>query len=97
VAVHPNGRFVYVSNRGQGTLAGFAIDARRGTLRALGETPLGSPSCWCFSFDRTGRWLVAVLQTSDTVVVFEVDPRSGALRETTRAAPVNVPTCVQYL
>ena len=38
VKVHPNGKFVWVSNRGHESLAGFAIDSA-GKLTALGHTP----------------------------------------------------------
>ena len=38
VKVHPSGKFVWVSNRGHDSLAGFAIDGA-GKLSPLGQTP----------------------------------------------------------
>ena len=37
VKVHPSGKFVWVSNRGHDSLAGFAIDQKSGKLRSLGR------------------------------------------------------------
>ena len=37
IQVHPNGRFVYVSNRGHNSIAMFAIDPQTGRLTALGQ------------------------------------------------------------
>src|SRR5262245_4356587 len=39
VAVHPNGRYLYVSNRGMDGIALFAIDPKRGTLSPRGGVP----------------------------------------------------------
>src|SRR5262249_15001379 len=38
VKVHPNGKFVWVSNRGHDSLAGFAIHPTTGKLTPLGTT-----------------------------------------------------------
>src|SRR5262249_10127381 len=57
VKVHPGGKFVWVSNRGHDSLAGFAID-ESGKLTALGQTPTEKTPR---SFDVTpdGRFVLA--------------------------------------
>jgi len=39
ILVHPSGNFVYGSNRGHNTIAGFAIDQATGMLNPIGWTP----------------------------------------------------------
>src|SRR5205823_10211593 len=39
ILVHPNGRCVYVSNRGHDSIAIFAIDPASGRLQARGHVP----------------------------------------------------------
>jgi 6-phosphogluconolactonase len=97
VAVHPNGRFVYVSNRGSGTLAGFRIDQKSGLLTALPDTLLPSKSCWCFDIDSSGAWLLAAIQTSDSVIAYRIHLSTGALTPTGHALIVPLPMCLRIV
>jgi 6-phosphogluconolactonase len=94
VAVHPSGRFVYVSNRGHGSMAVFRVGTA-GTLKSLPEAPLPSSECMCFAIDRSGRWLIAALLTSGEVRIFSINPVSGALSITDQRVPVSVASCIQ--
>ena len=49
-----------------------------------------------FGIDPTGRWLLAANQNSDSVVVFGVDPKTGALEPTGRQVTVGAPVCVTF-
>jgi 6-phosphogluconolactonase len=95
VQVHPGGRFVYVSNRITGTLAGFAIDARDGTLTRLADTPMGSAASWSFIFDPSGRWMLLTAQTGDFVAIYAVDQKTGALTPTGQRLTVTLPICIR--
>jgi 6-phosphogluconolactonase len=79
VAVSPDGRFVYGSNRGHDTLAVFARDAATGRLTPAGYVPVGGKTPRHFAFDPTGQHVLAAHQGSDTVAVFRVDAKSGLL------------------
>lgn len=94
VAVHPSGRFVYVSNRGHGSIAVFRVGSG-GRLESLPEAPLPSSTCMCFAIDRSGHWLIAALETSGEVRIFSIDAASGALSVTDQRVPVSVPSCIQ--
>lgn len=94
VAVHPNGRFVYVSNRGHGSIAVFRVRTG-GTLESLPEAQLPAFECLCFAIDQSGQWLVAALDTGGEVLIFSMDQRSGALSDTKQRLPVSVPSCIQ--
>src|SRR6202008_3834598 len=63
VKVHPSGKFVWVSNRGHDSLAGFAIDARAGTLTALGQTPT-EKTPRSFDVSPDGRFVLAAGEDS---------------------------------
>lgn len=95
VQVHPSGRFVYVSNRITGTLAGFAIDARTGMLTRLADTPMGSAASWSFIFDPSGRWMLLTAQTGDFVAIYAVDQKTGALTPTGQRLTVTLPICIR--
>jgi 6-phosphogluconolactonase len=93
VWVHPSGKFVYASNRGDNTIAVFAVagDGRLtpvGQVSTLGKTPRD------FTLDPTGRWLYVTNQDSDSVVPFAIDPQSGMPRPIAAPVTATSPTFV---
>ena len=56
VAVHPNGRFVYGSNRGNDSIAAFRVGDDR-TLTRVGVYPTGGRTPRHFAIDPTGAFL----------------------------------------
>ncbi|MCC6415860.1 MAG: lactonase family protein [Opitutaceae bacterium] len=96
VRVHPNGRFVYGSNRGHDSIAVFAFDAAKGKLTALGHSSTGGKSPRNFSLSPDGNWLLAANQNSDTLRVFKVDAGTGLPTATPHAATVPQAVCVLF-
>jgi len=77
VKVHPNGKFVWVSNRGHDSLAGFAIDGT-GKLAPLGQTPT-EKTPRSFDVDPDGRFVFGAGEGSGKLAVYQVDLESGKL------------------
>jgi len=96
VRIHPNGRFVYGSNRGHDSIASFAFDAATGRLTPRGHTPTGGKNPRNFALSPDGSWLVAANQNSDNLRVFRVDAVSGALTALPGEATVPMPVCVLF-
>jgi 6-phosphogluconolactonase len=96
VAVHPSGKFVYVSNRGQNSIAMFKVDSETGKLTATGQEPTRGKTPRHFAIDPTGRWLLAANQDSGSVVVFTVDASNGALSATGSTIKAPMPMCVLF-
>lgn len=97
VALSPNGKFVYGSNRGHDSIAVFAADPKKGTLTPVERVPSGGKTPRHFAIDPTGRFLLVANQESDTVMVFAVDRKTGRLAATGEKAIVKSPTCVRFL
>ncbi|MEZ5916022.1 MAG: beta-propeller fold lactonase family protein [Parvularculaceae bacterium] len=91
--VHPSGRFVYVTNRGCGTIAVFAVNDLTGELSLSDQSEIGSPSCWGMAFDPSGSWAIITAQIADEVRIYAVSPDTGALTYTGRSVPIVLPTC----
>jgi 6-phosphogluconolactonase len=85
VHVHPNGRFVYVSNRQgeQSTIARFAIDAS-GRVSLLGHEPTLGRTPRNFALDASGELMLVANQDTNTIVSFRVDAQTGALQLLTK-------------
>lgn len=87
VRVHPNGRFVYVNNRGEDSLAWFAVDDA-GRLERRGHVPLATSvhpglAARSFSFDPSGTFLLVADRPADLVRSYAVDPDDGSLQHLT--------------
>jgi 6-phosphogluconolactonase len=96
IYLHPSGKWLYTSNRGADTIAVFAVDPEKGTLRLLANTPTGGKEPRHFAIDPTGRYVLAENQNSDTITVFRIDPSSGLLTPTGEVAHVPSPVCLTF-
>jgi 6-phosphogluconolactonase len=94
VAVSPDGRFVYGSNRGHDSLAVFARDAASGRIAPRAHVPVGGKTPRHFAFDPAGQFVLAGHQGSDTVSVFRVDAASGLLSPVDGTVAVAKPVCL---
>lgn len=97
VEVHPNGRFLYASNRGHDSIAVFAIDARNGTLTLIGQVPTEGKTPRNFAIDPTGAYLLAANQDSGNIVPFRIDAKTGRLTPTGGEVKVPQPVCLIFL
>jgi 6-phosphogluconolactonase len=93
-AVHPNGKFLYVSNRGNDSIAILSIDQDKGTLAPVGGVPTGGKEPRHFAIDPSGKYLLAENQFSNNIVVFKIDAATGGLTPTGQVvegpSPVNM-------
>jgi len=94
VAVSPDGRFVYGSNRGDDSLAVFAVDKATGRLTPAGHAPVGGKNPRHFTIDPTGRWILAGHQGSGTVAVLRLDPATGMPALVGSPVKVDKPVCL---
>ena len=97
VLVHPNGRFLYGSNRGSNTIAVFAINSNDGQLEPVERVPTGGDWPRNFRLSPDGRFLLAANQRSDDVHVFGVDVETGRLSPTGASVAVPNPMCVRFV
>lgn len=96
VVAHPNGRFLYGSNRGHDSITVFAIDGQ-GKLSLIEQVPTNGQTPRNFALAPGGEWLLAANQRSNNVVVFKVDTRTGRLKATGSEIKVGAPVCVRFL
>jgi 6-phosphogluconolactonase len=93
----PDGRFVYVSNRGHDSIAVFSVDEKTGRLTARGHVVTGGKTPRHFGIDPTGAYLLAAHQNSGSVAVFKIDPKTGRPEPTGASIEVSRPVCVKFL
>jgi 6-phosphogluconolactonase len=96
-AVYPNGKFLYVSNRGNESLAILSIDPAKGTLGPVGGIPTGGKEPRHFAIDPSGKYLLAENQLSNNIVVFKIDLATGGLTPTGQVVEVPSPVDITFL
>ena len=78
VELHPNGPWLYASNRGHDSIRGFAI-SRDGSLLPFGYFPVpASPRS--FIIDLSGNFLYCAAEAADRMTAYRVDAADGALQ-----------------
>ncbi|MGE5125277.1 MAG: lactonase family protein [Betaproteobacteria bacterium] len=93
VALTPDGRWLYGSNRGHDSLAVFSV-AADGRLTAAGHFPAGGREPRHFAIDPSGRFMLVAHQDSDSITVFRLDGASGRLSAVGAAISLSKPVCV---
>lgn len=96
IRLHPNGRFVYASNRGHDSLAVFARDTVSGRLARIEIVPCGGAHPRNFELSPDGGWLVCANRDSDNLVSFRVDAATGRLTPSGHTTHVPKPICVLF-
>jgi 6-phosphogluconolactonase len=97
ILVHPSGKFLYATNRGNDSVAVFSVQAETGRLTPIqyistqGKTPRNA------DFDPTGKWLLVSNQNSNNAVVFRIDQLTGQLTENGDPIAVPAPFCERFL
>jgi len=93
VALHPNGRFVFVMNELDSTVVALSLDPASGRLAVLDTKPAVPAEaregnhCADIQISPDGRFLYGSNRGHDSIAVFSVDQQTGAL------APVGYTPC----
>lgn len=96
LCVHPSGRFVYVSNRGEDSLFGARLDEADDRLTALGNWPAGGRTPRGMAISPDGRYLLAASQDEALIRVFRIDAEDGSLLALDQDHPIESAVCLHF-
>jgi 6-phosphogluconolactonase len=94
IAAGPDGRHLYVSNRGQDRIAIFGIAPDSGELRYIGSEPTQGSTPRFFALDPSGEQLFVANQEGDNIVGFRVDRGGGLLSASSTMVRVGSPSAI---
>jgi len=97
IKIHPNGKFLFASNRGHDSIAVFSIDSHTGALTQVDHFSTQGKTPRNFEIDPTGKFLFVANQDSNNVVVFRIDPNDGRLTPTGQTLHVPSPVCLRFM
>ena len=97
IKVHPSGKFLYASNRGEiNEIVAFKIN-EKGILSKVSAYPSQGKTPRDFEIDPSGKFLLVANQDSNTIVIFSIDQVTGELSQTGNIAEVPTPVCLKFL
>lgn len=97
IEVHPNGKFLFVSNRGHDSITVFVIDGTTGALTTVERVSTQGKTPRNFEIDPTGTRLFVANQESGNIVIFKIDARTGKLTDTGQVLQVPAPVCLKFV
>jgi len=96
IKLSPDSRFLYVSNRGDNTLAIFKVLAD-GSLERIGLTPTGGKFPRHFAITPCGKAVIVANQDSSSLTLFHRDIESGLIYATGDEYAVPAPNYIRFL
>lgn len=97
ITTDAKGKNLYVSNRGEDTIAHFSIDATSGKLTFVDRTSTGGKTPRFFTLDPTGKWMFVANQESNDIFLFKVDGSTGKLTPTGNKIELGAPVCLVFV
>lgn len=95
--IHPNGKFVYVSNRGHDTVAAFSYDKETMKLTPVGHIKGDIKTPRNFNISPDGKWMLIASQAGGKVGVWAIEKKTGLAKETESSVKVGGPVCIKFL
>jgi len=96
VQITPDGKFLYASNRGHGSLACYKVDAESGKLTLIEIEPTGGKPPRNFGIHPSGKFIIAANQNAGTLRVFAINQKTGELTDTGHSGKCPKPVCISY-
>ncbi len=96
IKISPDGRHLYVGNRGEDTITLFGIDQVSGHIEFMEATASGGQTPRDFAFSATGKCVVVANQDSDLVCLFRRDPQTGLLKRFGQNLRTGSPMCIAF-
>lgn len=97
VHVHPDGEYVFATNRGHDSIARFATQESPLNVTLMDVTSTGGEWPRNFAVHPDGEWVFVCHQHTDDVMAFAFDADAGTLNRVGTAAELSTPVCLQFM
>ncbi len=97
IRVSENGKFIYISERGENSITILRFDKEKQTMVIVGREKTMGKTPRDINLDPTGNWLLAANQDSDSIAVFKIDKTTGMIRPEHLIENIKSPVCLEWL
>lgn len=94
VVVSKDGRFVYVTNRGDHMIVVHSVDQDSGVLTQVQRISSGGPWPWHFAIHPGGKWMLVANRDASAINLFSIDRQTGKLTNTGKSLSTPTPVHV---
>jgi 6-phosphogluconolactonase len=96
VQAHPDGAYVYGSNRGHDSIVVYAVRGEKGILEPVEYVSTRGRTPRHFAIDPSGSFLFAANQDSGEIVMFRISSETGKLSDTGTMLKIPNPVCIVF-
>ena len=96
IRLHPNGQFLYGSNRGHDSIVIFKVDTTTGKLTFIGTESTRGTHPRNFRIDAKGQFLYVANQNSRNITSYTIDATTGQLNFTGFDFKMGTPVCIEF-
>jgi 6-phosphogluconolactonase len=93
IHVHPNGKYLYGSNRGANTISAFRVNDD-GSLQSIQQISTQGDFPRNFAVNKSGTELWVANQNTDNILIYQIDQTTGMLKEDRLVDEIMTPVCI---
>ncbi len=97
IEVNAAGTTLYASNRGEDSIAVFAIDVNTGRLSLIQTQPANGKTPRFFALSPNNQWMFVLNEDSDSIETMKVNPVGGTLEFTSQRVQCGSPVCMVFI
>jgi len=97
IEIHPSGKFLYTSNRGDDSIAVFTVNRATGKLNFLQRISSGGNAPRHFAIDPTSTRLFVANQDSENIVEYDINTTTGRLKPVGEVGKVASAVCLVFM
>ena len=97
IRISDNGKFIYISERGDDCIAVLRFDSDNEAIEIIGRRKTMGKTPRDINLDPTGTWLLAANQDSDSIAIFKVDKNTGIIKPEHLVENIKSPVCLEWL
>jgi len=96
IHLHPDGKYLYGSNRGHNSIAMYKVNMGTGKLTSLGQESTRGEYPRNFSIHPNRYFLFVANQNSNNITTYKIDQKTGLLEFTGLDFKIETPVCIEY-
>lgn len=97
IHLHPDGKFLYASNRGHNSIAIYEINAENGKLTKVDFVPVAGETPRNFAISPYGKYLYAASQDTGNITIYQINPETGKLKPQPPVFKIKTPVCLEFV
>ncbi len=94
--LHPNGNFLYGSNRGHNSIVGYAVNKITGMLELIGHQATEGDFPRNFAIAPSGKFMYVANQNTGNITLHSINEKSGKLKSLGQSFAIATPVCIEF-